>query len=114
MNPFDAPSDFQDFTLHDSYLEPPDLTRRLPIRDDYLLNKETLPQYSIPRPYQSHEGIINSDLFSDMFKCFFSDITVKRYIGSGVAFVSLITENLLSHPFLVLRRQCQVIMNVSS
>lgn len=91
MNPFDAPSDFQDFTLHDNYLEPPDLTRRLPIRDDYLVNKETLPQYSIPRPYQSHE-----------------DITVKRYIGSGVAFVSLITENLLSHPFLVLRRQCQV------
>lgn len=73
MNPFDAPSDFQDFTLHDNYLEPPDLTRRLPIRDDYLLNKETLPQYSIPRPHQSHEGnsITSNNLFSGRFKCFF-------------------------------------------
>ncbi|RZB77533.1 solute carrier family 25 member 46-like, partial [Asbolus verrucosus] len=36
------------------------------------------------------------------------DVILKRRIGSGVAFVSLVAENLLSHPFQVLRRQCQV------
>ncbi|KAJ9598718.1 hypothetical protein L9F63_010604 [Diploptera punctata] len=33
---------------------------------------------------------------------------VTKYIGIGVGLASLITENLLSHPFVVLRRQCQV------
>ncbi|XP_032665443.1 solute carrier family 25 member 46 [Odontomachus brunneus] len=33
---------------------------------------------------------------------------VKKYIGLGCGLVSLITENLLIHPFVVLRRQCQV------
>nr|CAD7576295.1 unnamed protein product [Timema californicum] len=33
---------------------------------------------------------------------------VKKYIGVGVGIASLITENLLSHPFVVLRRQCQI------
>lgn len=33
---------------------------------------------------------------------------VKQYIGKGCGIVSLITENLLIHPFIVLRRQCQV------
>lgn len=36
------------------------------------------------------------------------DVSVRRYLGVSVGLVSLITENLLSHPFLVLRRQCQV------
>lgn len=36
------------------------------------------------------------------------DATITRYIGIGVGLASLITENLLSHPFVVLRRQCQV------
>ncbi|XP_069697716.1 mitochondrial outer membrane protein SLC25A46-like isoform X2 [Periplaneta americana] len=36
------------------------------------------------------------------------DIAITRYIGVGVGLASLITENLLSHPFVVLRRQCQV------
>ncbi|KAK7789902.1 hypothetical protein R5R35_008332 [Gryllus longicercus] len=36
------------------------------------------------------------------------DGMVKRYVGMGVSLASLITENLLSHPFVVLRRQCQV------
>ncbi|XP_066994045.2 mitochondrial outer membrane protein SLC25A46 isoform X2 [Anabrus simplex] len=36
------------------------------------------------------------------------DLAVKRYVGLGVGLVSLLTENLLSHPFVVLRRQCQV------
>uniref|UniRef100_A0A0A9X8A3 Solute carrier family 25 member 46 n=2 Tax=Lygus hesperus TaxID=30085 RepID=A0A0A9X8A3_LYGHE len=36
------------------------------------------------------------------------DDTVQRYVGIGVGLATLITENLLSHPFVVLRRQCQV------
>lgn len=36
------------------------------------------------------------------------EISLRKYIGGGVSLVSLITENLLSHPFVVLRRQCQV------
>ncbi|XP_076231157.1 mitochondrial outer membrane protein SLC25A46 [Calliopsis andreniformis] len=36
------------------------------------------------------------------------DFTVKRYIGAGCGLASLITETLLVHPFIVLRRQCQV------
>ncbi|XP_026837983.1 solute carrier family 25 member 46 isoform X2 [Drosophila erecta] len=33
---------------------------------------------------------------------------VRKYLVVGVQWVSLVTENLLSHPFVVLRRQCQV------
>lgn len=36
------------------------------------------------------------------------DISIRKYIGVSVSMVSLIAENLLSHPFMVLRRQCQV------
>lgn len=36
------------------------------------------------------------------------DIVVKKYIVLGCSLVGLITENLLIHPFIVLRRQCQV------
>lgn len=36
------------------------------------------------------------------------DASLSRYLSVSVSLVSLITENLLSHPFIVLRRQCQV------
>lgn len=36
---------------------------------------------------------------------------MKKYIEVSIGIVSLITENLLSHPFVVLRRQCQVHYN---
>lgn len=36
------------------------------------------------------------------------ELSLKKYLGGSVGLVSLITENLLSHPFVVLRRQCQV------
>lgn len=36
------------------------------------------------------------------------ELSLRKYIGVSVGLVSLITENLLSHPFVVLRRQCQV------
>lgn len=42
------------------------------------------------------------------YNVYISDIAVKKYIGLGCGLVSLITENLLIHPFVVLRRQCQV------
>lgn len=35
-------------------------------------------------------------------------MSIRKYVYTGVAAVSLIAENLLSHPFVVLRRQCQV------
>ncbi|RZF41277.1 hypothetical protein LSTR_LSTR015439 [Laodelphax striatellus] len=37
----------------------------------------------------------------------------RKYITTGVGLVTLITENLLCHPFVVLRRQCQVHNNSS-
>lgn len=37
-----------------------------------------------------------------------ADITVKRYIVAGCGLASLITETLLVHPLIVLKRQCQV------
>ncbi|KAF2884849.1 hypothetical protein ILUMI_21326 [Ignelater luminosus] len=37
-----------------------------------------------------------------------NEATLTKFIGTGVSIVSLIAENLLSHPFVVLRRQCQV------
>lgn len=36
------------------------------------------------------------------------DELYRKYLCVSVGMVSLITENLLSHPFVVLRRQCQV------
>jgi len=36
------------------------------------------------------------------------DTSLRKYLGVGVHWVSLLTENVLSHPFLVLRWQCQV------
>lgn len=36
------------------------------------------------------------------------EVSLSRYLSVSVSLVSLITENLLSHPFIVLRRQCQV------
>src|SRR5690349_2504724 len=35
------------------------------------------------------------------------DVSFSRYLSVSVSLVSLITENLLSHPFIVLRRQVQ-------
>ncbi|KAH8387121.1 hypothetical protein KR093_004869, partial [Drosophila rubida] len=37
-----------------------------------------------------------------------ADVSLRKYLVFGVQWVSLVTENLLSHPFIVLRRQCQV------
>ncbi|KAH8351737.1 hypothetical protein KR084_002515 [Drosophila pseudotakahashii] len=36
------------------------------------------------------------------------DTSLRKYLAVGVHWVSLLTENVLSHPFLVLRWQCQV------
>lgn len=36
------------------------------------------------------------------------EVSLRKYLGVSIGLVSLIAENLLSHPFVVLRRQCQV------
>lgn len=43
-----------------------------------------------------------------MYEQIFTDVAVKKYVGLGCGLASLITENLLIHPFIVIRRQCQV------
>jgi len=40
--------------------------------------------------------------------CIFKDLSGKTYAARGISLMGIVTENLLSHPFLVLRRQCQV------
>ncbi|CAG9862032.1 unnamed protein product [Phyllotreta striolata] len=79
------------YNVDENFYNNPDLIRRLPVHDDYLPQPEAYLDYS-------NYGIPE-------------EVTYKRYIGSGVSFISLIAENLLSHPFVVLRRQCQVHQN---
>ncbi|XP_057336755.1 mitochondrial outer membrane protein SLC25A46-like [Microplitis mediator] len=55
-----------------------------------------------PLPLEPSLPLLSEDLTSD------NDIAVKKSVGIGCGIVSLITENLLIHPFIVLRRQCQV------
>lgn len=38
----------------------------------------------------------------------FVEATIQRYVEIAVSLATIITENLLSHPWVVLRRQCQV------
>ncbi|XP_020802910.1 solute carrier family 25 member 46 isoform X2 [Drosophila serrata] len=49
-------------------------------------------------PLDKHKYIDNQE----------DDTSIRKYLVVGVQWVSLVTENLLSHPFIVLRRQCQV------
>ncbi|KAK9506640.1 hypothetical protein O3M35_008535 [Rhynocoris fuscipes] len=37
-----------------------------------------------------------------------ADSVIQKYVGIGIGLATLLTENLLSHPFVVIRRQCQV------
>ncbi|XP_016942453.2 mitochondrial outer membrane protein SLC25A46 [Drosophila suzukii] len=53
-------------------------------------------------PLGKHKGL---DKYSETQE---DDTSVRKYLVVGVQWVSLVTENLLSHPFVVLRRQCQV------
>lgn len=36
------------------------------------------------------------------------EMTLRNYLSVSVSMVSIITENIISHPFITLRRQCQV------
>lgn len=36
------------------------------------------------------------------------DVSIRRYLSVSVSMISLISENIISHPFIVLRRQSQV------
>lgn len=74
------------FPEHYLYSSPRDLTLNLP--------KTTTNSFKSYQPiYDSPES---------------EDVSLSRYLSVSVSLVSLITENLLSHPFIVLRRQCQV------
>ncbi|CAH1112501.1 unnamed protein product [Psylliodes chrysocephalus] len=79
------------YTAEENYYNNPDLIRRLPVHDD-----------DVPKttPYLDYTSYAVPE-----------EVKIKRYIGSGVTFISLVAENLLSHPFVVLRRQCQVHQN---
>lgn len=57
----------------------------------------TLPLQKHPNAQPAYESPPDDD-----------EIQMRKYLGVSVGLVSLITENLLSHPFVVLRRQCQV------
>ncbi|XP_065364945.1 mitochondrial outer membrane protein SLC25A46 isoform X3 [Calliphora vicina] len=60
--------------------------------------------------YESQEDVEDPEKLN-MSSLGYSDekqISIRKYLGIGVQWVSLVTENLLSHPFIVLRRQCQV------
>lgn len=57
----------------------------------------TLPLQKHPNAQPAYESPPDDD-----------EIQLRKYLGVSVGLVSLITENLLSHPFVVLRRQCQV------
>ncbi|KAG5673885.1 hypothetical protein PVAND_003891 [Polypedilum vanderplanki] len=39
------------------------------------------------------------------------EVSLRRYLSHSISLVSLITENIISHPFIVLRRQSQVYQN---
>lgn len=56
MDPRDIAEPYRDFSVRDNYFEAPDLTRRLPIHDEYLLSRE--PHYPSPRSYHNPEGIV--------------------------------------------------------
>ena len=34
----------------------------------------------------------------------------EKYAGFGIGITGLLAENIISHPFIILRRQCQVIV----
>jgi solute carrier family 25, member 46 len=73
------------------YNSPRDLTLNLPkTTTNSSFNKSYQPIYESPESD-------NSD--------------IQRYLGVSVSLISLITENIISHPFIVMRRQCQVYHN---
>lgn len=53
-------------------------------------------------PLQKHKNV------QPLYESPEDEISLRKYLGASVNLISLITENLLCHPFLVLRRQCQV------
>lgn len=68
------------------YNSPRDLTLNLP--------KTTTNSFKSYQPvYESPES---------------EEVSLRRYLSVSVSMISLITENIISHPFITLRRQCQV------
>jgi solute carrier family 25, member 46 len=70
------------------YSSPRDLTLNLP--------------KTATNSFKSYQPVFESPESED------PEISMRRYLSVSVSLVSLITENIISHPFVVLRRQCQV------
>ncbi|XP_078052559.1 mitochondrial outer membrane protein SLC25A46 [Augochlora pura] len=72
-----------------------------PLRDDdsfaYMYEQKVIRPLDVPIPHPLAKDIPSED-----------DTILKKYVDIGCGLVTLITETLLVHPFIVLRRQCQV------
>lgn len=73
---------------------------------NYEMNYSTPPNLSLDLK-RTNTSTFKS--YNPMYESPESDeVTIRRYLGVSVQLVSLIAENLLAHPFIILRRQCQV------
>ncbi|XP_031638607.1 solute carrier family 25 member 46-like isoform X2 [Contarinia nasturtii] len=91
-------SESQRYLNHD-YVQPPnEPDSSTPLNYKYVKSTRdlTLPLQKHPNAQPNYESPEDEEL------------SLRKYLGVSVGLVSLITENLLSHPFVVLRRQCQV------
>lgn len=73
----------------------------------YHRRTQAMPKYNyldrdLQLPVQIHQ---NAPSYRDSPD---EEISIRKYLGNSISMVSLISENLLCHPFVVLRRQCQV------
>lgn len=71
------------------------------------IQPEENPYEAIDNQFFTHSDIPASTIHSSSAHSD-NEATFRKFIGTGVSIVSLLAENLLSHPFVVLRRQCQV------
>jgi solute carrier family 25, member 46 len=75
-------------------------------------NPENFSYYNSPRDLTLNLPKTTTNSFKSYQPIYDSpeseEVSMSRYLSVSVSLVSLITENLLSHPFIVLRRQCQV------
>ncbi|XP_033329111.1 mitochondrial outer membrane protein SLC25A46 [Megalopta genalis] len=63
----------------------------------YAYEQKVIRPLDVPVPHPLAKDIPSAD-----------DTILKKYVDTGCGLVTLITETLLVHPFIVLRRQCQV------
>lgn len=101
---YDSPGEDDDFDELDN-------SQRMNISNRYNYAPENYNYYPSPRDLTLNLPKTTTNSFCKSYQPIYDspeseDMT--RYLSVSVSLVSLITENLLSHPFIVLRRQCQV------